>query len=90
MSYQNESNQWLKKVEFLSEFLPYMHQYNGSSIVIKYGGHAMTNKEMQSSFAKDIALLQQVGTKPVLFMVVGHRLRQCLTNSISKQTLLMV
>ena len=66
MSYQNESNQWLKKVEFLSEFLPYMHQYNGSSIVIKYGGHAMTNKEMQSSFAKDIALLQQVGTKPVV------------------------
>ena len=44
MSYQNESNQWLKKVEFLSEFLQYMHQYNGSSIVIKYGGHAMTNK----------------------------------------------
>ena len=66
MSYQNESNQWLQKVEFLSEFLPYMHQYNGSSIVIKYGGHAMTNKEMQSSFAKDIALLQQVGTKPVV------------------------
>ena len=66
MSYQNESNQWLKKVEFLSEFLPYMHQYNGSSIVIKYGGHAMTNKEMQNSFAKDIALLQQVGTKPVV------------------------
>ena len=66
MSYQNESNQWLKKVEFLSEFLPYMHQYNSSSIVIKYGGHAMTNKEMQNSFAKDIALLQQVGTKPVV------------------------
>ena len=66
MSHQNESNQWLKKVEFLSKFLPYMHQYNGSSIVIKYGGHAMTNKEMQSSFAKDIALLQQVGTKPVV------------------------
>ena len=66
MSYQNESNQWLKKVEFLSEFLPYMQQYNGSSIVIKYGGHAMTNKEMQNSFAKDIALLQQVGTKPVV------------------------
>ena len=66
MSYQNESNQWLKKVEFLSEFLPYMQQYNGSSIVIKYGGHAMTNREMQNSFAKDIALLQQVGTKPVV------------------------
>ena len=38
---KKEDNEWLSKVEFLSEVLPYMHQYNGSSIVIKYGGHAM-------------------------------------------------
>ena len=32
---KKEDNEWLSKVEFLSEVLPYMHQYNGSSIVIK-------------------------------------------------------
>ena len=41
MAPKKENNQWLSKVEFLSEVLPYMHQYNGSSLVIKYGGHAM-------------------------------------------------
>ena len=66
MAPKKENNQWLSKVEFLSEVLPYMHQYNGSSLVIKYGGHAMIDKEMQTSFANDIALLQQVGTKPVV------------------------
>ena len=54
----------VKKVEFLSEFYHICISIM-SSIVIKYGGHAMTNKEV-SSFAKDIALLQQVGTKPVV------------------------
>ena len=44
---KKEDNEWLSKVEFLSEVLPYMHQYNGSSIVIKYGGHAMTDKKMK-------------------------------------------
>ena len=66
MRNENKNNLWLSKVEFLSEVLPYMHQYNGSSLVIKYGGHAMTDKEMQISFASDIALLQQVGSKPVV------------------------
>ena len=51
---KKEDNEWLSKVEFLSEVLPYMHQYNGSSIVIKYGGHAMTDKKMQIAFASEI------------------------------------
>ncbi len=78
MTNENKNNLWLSKVEFLSEVLPYMHQYNGSSLVIKYGGHAMTDKDMQISFASDIALLQQVGTKPVVVHGGGPQIEQML------------
>ena len=78
MAHKKENNQWLSKVEFLSEVLPYMHQYNGSSLVIKYGGHAMIDKEMQTSFANDIALLQQVGTKPVVVHGGGPQIENML------------
>ena len=78
MRNENKNNLWLSKVEFLSEVLPYMHQYNGSSLVIKYGGHAMTDKEMQISFASDIALLQQVGSKPVVVHGGGPQIEQML------------
>ena len=78
MAPKKENNQWLSKVEFLSEVLPYMHQYNGSSLVVKYGGHAMIDKEMQTSFANDIALLQQVGTKPVVVHGGGPQIENML------------
>ena len=78
MAPKKENNHWLSKVEFLSEVLPYMHQYNGSSLVIKYGGHAMIDKEMQTSFANDIALLQQVGTKPVVVHGGGPQIENML------------
>ena len=78
MATRKENNQRLSKVEFLSEVLPYMHQYNGSSLVIKYGGHAMIDKEMQTSFANDIALLQQVGTKPVVVHGGGPQIENML------------
>ena len=78
MAPKKENNQWLSKVEFLSEVLPYMHQYNGSSLVVKYGGHAMIDKEMQTSFASDIALLQQVGTKPVVVHGGGPQIENML------------
>jgi len=78
MKNESKNNLWLSKVEFLSEVLPYMHQYNGSSLVIKYGGHAMTDKEMQISFASDIALLQQVGSKPVVVHGGGPQIEQML------------
>ena len=78
MKNESKNNLWLSKVEFLSEVLPYMHQYNGSSLVIKYGGHAMTDKDMQLSFASDIALLQQVGSKPVVVHGGGPQIEQML------------
>lgn len=50
----------------LVEALPYIQRYAGKTIVIKYGGNAMTDELLKSSFARDIVLLKQVGINPVV------------------------
>ena len=50
----------------LTEALPYIQRYAGKTIVIKYGGNAMTDPELEKSFAKDVVLLKQVGINPVI------------------------
>ncbi|MEZ5454272.1 MAG: acetylglutamate kinase [Thiothrix sp.] len=50
----------------LMEALPYIQKYAGKTIVVKYGGNAMTDPELQQSFARDIVLLKQVGINPVV------------------------
>ena len=57
---------WLDKVATLIESLPYMKQYSGLSVVIKFGGHAMGEQASIETFSSDIVLLQQVGAKPVV------------------------
>ncbi|GIS15395.1 acetylglutamate kinase [Alphaproteobacteria bacterium] len=65
-SNSSKSNMWLDKVATLIESLPYMKQYSGLSVVIKFGGHAMGEQASIEAFASDIVLLQQVGAKPVV------------------------
>lgn len=50
----------------LLEALPYIRQFAGATIVIKYGGSAMTTPELKASFARDVALLKLVGMNPVV------------------------
>ena len=50
----------------LEEVLPYIQRYAGKTIVIKYGGNAMTDPMLERGFAKDIVLLKQVGINPVI------------------------
>ena len=50
----------------LLEALPYIRQFSGATIVIKYGGAAMTTPDLKASFARDIALLKLVGMNPVV------------------------
>ena len=50
----------------LMEALPYIQKYAGKTIVVKYGGNAMTDPALQQSFARDIVLLKQVGINPVV------------------------
>lgn len=50
----------------LTEALPYIQRFTGKTIVIKYGGNAMIDEQLKSSFARDVVLLKQVGINPVI------------------------
>ena len=56
----------LKKAEVLIEALPYIRQFNRKIIVVKYGGSAMSNEELQKNVIKDVTLLKLVGFKPII------------------------
>jgi len=54
------------KADILSEALPYIRRFHGRTIVVKYGGNAMTQQALKESFAHDVVLLKLVGMKPVV------------------------
>lgn len=55
-----------QKAEILSQALPYIQKYNGKTVVVKYGGNAMTNNELKEAVMGDIVLLSCIGIKVVL------------------------
>lgn len=57
---------FIDKVETLLEALPYIRRFAGKTVVIKYGGNAMTSSELKPGFAQDIVLLKYVGISPVV------------------------
>ena len=61
-----DKNKASSVVDVLSEALPYIQKLNGKTIVIKYGGNAMTDESLKIGFARDIVLLKQVGVNPVV------------------------
>ena len=58
--------QVMKKAEVLIEALPYIQKFNRKIIVVKYGGSAMSNEELQKNVIKDVTLLKLVGFKPII------------------------
>ena len=54
------------KAEILAEALPYIQKFHGKTIVIKYGGNAMTEEKLKHGFARDVVLLKLVGMNPVV------------------------
>lgn len=54
------------KAEILAEALPYIQKFHGKTIVIKYGGNAMTEERLKHGFARDVVLLKLVGMNPVV------------------------
>ena len=56
----------MKKAEVLIEALPYIQKFNRKIIVVKYGGSAMSNEELQRNVIKDVTLLKLVGFKPII------------------------
>ncbi|KKB64607.1 acetylglutamate kinase [Robbsia andropogonis] len=72
------------KAELLSEALPYIRQYHGKTVVIKYGGNAMTEERLKQGFARDVVLLKLVGINPVIVHGGGPQIDQAL-KKIGKQ-----
>src|SRR5512139_2653706 len=63
-----------KRVETLLESLPYIRMFSGSTMVIKYGGAAMSSADLKDEFATDIALLRYVGIKPIIVHGGGNEI----------------
>src|SRR5574343_1946292 len=63
----------LDKAQVLTEALPYIQRFAGKTLVFKYGGNAMTDPELESSFARDIVLLKTVGLNPIVVHGGGQK-----------------
>lgn len=66
------------KAEILSQALPYIRKFHGKTIVIKYGGNAMTDPALQAAFAADVVLLKLVGMNPVVVHGGGPQIEAAL------------
>ena len=67
-----------EKARILAEALPYIQRFHGRTIVVKFGGNAMTDEELKSSFARDVVLLKLVGMNPVVVHGGGPQIESVL------------
>lgn len=67
-----------KKAKTISEALPYIKRFFDKTIVIKYGGNAMTEQHLKQSFAKDVVMLKLVGMNPVVVHGGGPQINEML------------
>ena len=66
MNQAEQIEQSKQKAEVLTEALPYIRRFNNCYVVVKYGGSAMKDKELQKSVIRDVALLKLIGMKPII------------------------
>ena len=66
------------KAEILAQALPYIRKFHGKTMVIKYGGNAMTDPALQADFAEDVVLLKLVGINPVVVHGGGPQIEAAL------------
>ncbi|SOE46830.1 Acetylglutamate kinase [plant metagenome] len=74
------------KAGVLSEALPYIRRFHGKTVVVKYGGNAMTEERLQRSFAHDVVLLKLVGLNPVVVHGGGPQIDTALSRLGKKGT----
>ncbi|NBW78935.1 MAG: acetylglutamate kinase [Betaproteobacteria bacterium] len=72
------------KAEILAQALPYIRKFHGKTMVIKYGGNAMTDPALQADFAEDVVLLKLVGINPVVVHGGGPQIETVL-NRLGKK-----
>lgn len=80
-----DMEQILIKAETLIEALPYIRDFNNKKVVVKYGGSAMIDKQLEESVIKDVALLKLVGMKPIIVHGGGKEISKWL-NMVGKET----
>src|SRR3954471_3093335 len=66
------------KAAVLAQALPYLRQYSGKTVLVKYGGHAMGGAGAEDTFARDIVLLRQIGINPIVVHGGGPQIGQML------------
>ena len=69
---------WITSARTLNEALPHLQRYDGATVVIKFGGNAMSTAEAMASFARDIVLMRQVGVNPVVVHGGGPMINEML------------
>ena len=75
-----------EKAEILAQALPYIRKFHGKTLVIKYGGNAMTDPALQQDFAEDIVLLKLVGMNPIVVHGGGPQIDEALARLGKKGT----
>jgi acetylglutamate kinase len=75
-----------EKAEILAQALPYIRKFHGKTLVIKYGGNAMTDPALQQDFAEDVVLLKLVGMNPVVVHGGGPQIDEALSRLGKKGT----
>jgi acetylglutamate kinase len=68
----------IRRAETLIEALPYIQEFSGKTVVVKYGGHAMQDPSLEDDFARDIVLLATVGIHPIVVHGGGPQIGQVL------------
>src|SRR5918992_1495399 len=71
----------LAKAATLIEALPWLERFHGHTVVVKYGGHAMTDEALRGGFADDIVFLRYVGLRPVIVHGGGPQVSAALAES---------
>src|SRR3982751_3041731 len=74
------------KAEILAQALPYIRKFHGKTLVIKYGGNAMTDPDLQQDFAEDVVLLKLAGMNPVVVHGGGPQIDEALSRLGKKGT----
>ena len=69
---------WTATARTLSQALPYLQRYAGATVVIKFGGHAMSSDEAMAGFARDVTLMSHVGVRPVVVHGGGPMINEML------------
>ena len=78
MSVSLSQEEAITTAQVLSEALPYIRRFNGKTLIIEYGGNAMIDDELKSSFARDIVLMKTVGINPVVIHGGGPQIANLL------------